>query len=416
MRGTEERASSVIPVEIYLGIIDYVSSSVDWYQDERRATLLNLALVCQFFYTATVPRLYDSLCFYGGPLREQNPGPINTVGFCRAIDNGRARATSLAYHVTECTLGWRGGGNRLDESLVAMFCGAFPQMSNLHTIILEFVTLYSPLLQTIDNLQSLRSLRLRDCGFADALINPQTELPEIFSTNEPIRTMSSLIYFVTQPTPRPSRVVSISTRAAHIDDRKRLPANHFNMALPLFPQGTAIVELRLEEMESTTTTWTIIASLNALQTLDIEHVVVPFDYTYPQELWASCLPHLQQLKISPSFTYIVVGRPISSLDLGSRESYSSPSSYFVRHNVSRQLPMSTFTNIMQSSADIVNLTIPVEFYLLEPLHKTFPALKTLCIMMQHHNFRCSSESFTDVSKFPVLLPSLLETDLSQTVH
>ncbi|KAG6840013.1 hypothetical protein C0991_009569 [Blastosporella zonata] len=415
MRTTEEQAVSVIPIEIFLEILGYV---VDWRDDyERRETLLNLALVCQSFYTATLPHLFDSLHIDVARHPARNFGIIDRVEFCRALDNGTERATSLAYHVKECTLvGWRFKGDRAskDESLIPMFCRAFQQMPNLHTIILEHVTIYSPLLQTIDNLQSLRSLSLCGCDFDDALINPQTEPPEIFS-DEPIRTMLSLIYFLTKPTSISSKpqMIKISTRAVHINDRKRLPANDFNMTLPLFPQGTAMVELHLVDMESTTTTWTIIASLNALQTLNIQKVLVPLDHTHPRELWASCLPHLQRLNIPPSFTYIVAGRPIASLDLGPHEYFTNP--HITGPKVSEQLVSTHFSHIMQSSADIVNLTIPVKFYLLEPLHKTFPALKTLCIMRYHRNFSGRSD-FTDVSKFPVLLPSLLETDLSQTVH
>jgi hypothetical protein len=129
-------------------------------------TLSQLSRVCQFFYSAISPRIFDTLKHIGYPYSRPQPPPSHPR-FCREVVKGKSKeyARSLAKYVRTFRLvNWIDPDTSLSYETAAKFLkeclSAMPYMPNLTTLELSYVAIVPSILRALPNLEQLESLKI----------------------------------------------------------------------------------------------------------------------------------------------------------------------------------------------------------------------------------------------------------------
>lgn len=296
-------------------------------------------------------------------------GAVNSAAFCRALNNGTEPAVSLAQYVEECILvDWTRLVlvSTINAAFLTMYCKSFRRMPNLQKLSLSNVAINHCLLKAICKLKTLRSLELDGIDFSQT-----NTVAHNFKKMPPITSLYLKDNIGDDE--------SIVARVFNVVDLRKLSATRCIQVLPLLPHTHALVELYLTSVESTTAFWNVVGRLEALTTLRMKYVIVGSG-TPPHKLNASSLPRLRHLTAPPSFSYIVVDRLLSSVNLmdGVQTNQMKRTSQILRTEV--------IENVMRPSASLRSLLIPFEFCSMGCVCKDLPDLESLTVMIGHSNF------------------------------
>lgn len=139
-----------------------------------RRTLSNLALVCRFFSSVALPRIFATMEFSGGVGVSGDQTP-NTSRFCRALIKDQEPAKTLAQYVKTCRFTSWNGLDMSDtvihsrDAFFSMYCNALRKMVSVDSVDLHLVLVDKRILRAIKKLQHLRSLRFSQCRFSKSL-------------------------------------------------------------------------------------------------------------------------------------------------------------------------------------------------------------------------------------------------------
>ncbi|KAG6888579.1 hypothetical protein C0995_007261 [Termitomyces sp. Mi166 len=255
-------------------------------------------------------------------------------------------------------------------------------MPNLHQLSLSNVFIDVHLLKTICKLKGLRFLGLTNIEFSPNVAERVLKkTPSITSLQLDWSSSSNA---------GEENLDSTVARVVNVANLQKLSAARCAQVMPILPQTPTLVELSLKLVESTDDLWNTIGSLRALTTLEMMSVTVR-RATAPHQLTTSSLPSLRRLIAPPSFSSIVVNRPLSYINL--IDGIQSDETKQSTHLSSQISEISeSFT---RSSADPTSLLIPFEFYSIVPFCEKFPDLQNLTIMNGHPNFTFSSDQPND---------------------
>ncbi|KAG6810234.1 hypothetical protein H0H92_012800 [Tricholoma furcatifolium] len=244
-----------------------------------------------------------------------------------------------------------------------MYFKALFWMPNLQMLRLRKMVVNSSVLRTISKLQGLQSLSLGEFLFdhESTIVFPSTLLA-ITSLD---LTSSSVIEIVVE-----HLLDFMTVRTLTIEGPTQ--------GLSILSFTKALSTLIIRTMETNQKLWDAIGRLEALEVLEIWWLLCtkPYDSL---ALPSTSLPKLRRLLGSPSLSRVVIGRPISSLDLAS--------GIHIWRCTPMDPPVSEhFFNIAQSSTEVTSLSIPLELYVVRSLQEHFPSVEALEIKACHVSF------------------------------
>ncbi|KAF7760137.1 hypothetical protein Agabi119p4_10813 [Agaricus bisporus var. burnettii] len=85
-----------LPLEVYQEILSHFQENDDMTAPEVRRHLCNMALVCRYFSSIALPRIFAELNIPNGC------GDTSINRFCRALANNKEPAASLARYIKTC--------------------------------------------------------------------------------------------------------------------------------------------------------------------------------------------------------------------------------------------------------------------------------------------------------------------------
>lgn len=137
---------------------------------EVREILTNLALVCRFFSSLALPRIFAKITFSGSPGASDDRS-ANTSRFCRAILKEQEPAKTLAQFVKFCKFSyWLTGPVSLTrDAFFLMYCNALAKMTRVESLELSSVAIDKRLLRAMKKMHHLKSLHFSGCSFAQEL-------------------------------------------------------------------------------------------------------------------------------------------------------------------------------------------------------------------------------------------------------
>ncbi|EGN97314.1 hypothetical protein SERLA73DRAFT_183992 [Serpula lacrymans var. lacrymans S7.3] len=156
------RPLSIIPNEIYLEIfdnilpLDYVTKS-DYYN-----TLSRMAVVCRFFASVALPRIFGSITF--SPLEASNCSRMSKLS--RQIIEGVEPGASIALYVKECFIEHFLADIEPDffrSAFLSLSSKAMARMSNIVSLTIHQTPIQDQLLSSISDLVNLKSLVFTEC-------------------------------------------------------------------------------------------------------------------------------------------------------------------------------------------------------------------------------------------------------------
>lgn len=132
---------------------------------EVRRHLCNMALVCRYFSSIALPRIFAELNIPNGC------GDTSINRFCRALANNKEPAASLARYIKTCNFAASmpcEGSLRTQEAFFFMYCVALSKMTSVEAINLDRVTVDDRIIKAVKKLPLLRSLRFSRCIMPDS--------------------------------------------------------------------------------------------------------------------------------------------------------------------------------------------------------------------------------------------------------
>jgi hypothetical protein len=147
---------------VYEEILSHFHENDDMTASEVRRNLSNVALVCRYFSSFALPRIFAEMNLSGGCQDS------STNRFCRALANNQQPAVSLARYIKTCNLALfmlpiTASLNQSQNAFLSMYCVALGKMTSVDAIDLHCVTIDKRLIKAMKKLPFLRSLRLSQC-------------------------------------------------------------------------------------------------------------------------------------------------------------------------------------------------------------------------------------------------------------
>ncbi|KAG6817642.1 hypothetical protein H0H93_007103 [Arthromyces matolae] len=381
---------------MYLEIIDYVYDSSDWDRKDRKHTLSSLLQTCCLFRAFLAPRIFKSLHFNGGQDASESDNPVNPAAFCRALNNQREPAVSLAKHVQECTIAdWQSDSDpstqAIKTSFLDMYCRSLRRLPNLQDLVLCRVLVDDRILKTLGKLSSLNHLRLDNVDFCLTILAADAFT---WKKTSPIRTLDWRMNIFTGPDD-----IDVDKRAAVVTalvdtaELQYLIGSNSAQILPFLSQSPPLLSLTIGALHSTRSFWEALGGIVTLETLTIRIAVfLSEEFSNHQYLPISSLPKLQNLSIPPSLCSLAAQRRIVHLDMvHSVETDQIWGGAFVPLTLT-SLPIDHFKNISRITGGIISLQVPLEFFLAGPLCERLPSIQHLGIKEGHDNNSARSDA------------------------
>jgi hypothetical protein len=162
----------LIPNEIYLHIFESIAPPDQPLSEEYVQTFSALALVCRFFCSVALPRIFERVTFEGN-------GNVNRTlasrksKWARQILANTEPAKSLALYVKECTFERWGFWEYTKESMgvlvafAALYSQAMARMSNIQKVFFSSSMVKTDHWHALAELKQLDVLEFHSCSFID---------------------------------------------------------------------------------------------------------------------------------------------------------------------------------------------------------------------------------------------------------
>ncbi|KAG2157367.1 hypothetical protein DEU56DRAFT_764284 [Suillus clintonianus] len=164
----------LIPNEIYLAIIECIAPTNEPLSKQNIRTFSALALVCRFFCSVALPRVFERVAFSGNS--SGNSSTINRAeasrktNWARQIVANAEPSKSIALYVKECT--FNSWSTNKDHQWVlfpfaTLYCQAMARMSNIRKVVIIGSFVKKEHWDAMAELKQLDDLKFSHCSFIE---------------------------------------------------------------------------------------------------------------------------------------------------------------------------------------------------------------------------------------------------------
>lgn len=348
---------------------------------EERQVLANLALVCRFFSSLALPRIFAKMTLNGSPSASNGHSTTQASRFCVALLKGQEPAKTLAKYVRFCTIShWLvTEADLARHAFFSMYCDALSRMTQVESLELRSLVIERRLLKAMEKLHHLKYLSLSGCSFDPRLF------PGEVKTFAQALCLQSLVVAVTKSEYGLPMFYDSFTCVFDFASLKSLEVDSWIIIRHLTER---VAPLPLENL-----TIHIVSDPNLLPILfqktpnllelHIYRIVVPRpDFFDSLVVLSTSLPKLSVFDGPPALAAkIVPSRPVHKVWLlgtlisQSREPFSLPS-----------LDGSLWKALGRSTTQMSEILIPKHLYTLQSLGDRLPCFSTLKISWCHANW------------------------------
>ncbi|KAH8823227.1 hypothetical protein DL96DRAFT_1683378 [Flagelloscypha sp. PMI_526] len=293
-----------IPLEIFQNIFSYLEPSETFSNTRSTQTFSKLALVCRFFASYALPRVFRRLEIRAHPKKDK--GEVQWVHFFRSLIHGKQQMTrQLAPLVEEIRLiEWSPAYRMKEMIIVAFLTGVYlpgmKKLPNLRTLDLVRCEVSKSVNTMIQTLTSLRVLRFRESTLYHDF---PVSLPLVTFSNirSPVNVFPSLSMQTVQ------RIEGSIEQVRRILDDHCLTLPSLR-ALEMFnPEGWSMSKLPLED--------TLLSRLEELHYNGNAYVADTSPQRRLKEITAQNAPHLRALTCTCTDYFLSVVRqcPLATL-------------------------------------------------------------------------------------------------------
>lgn len=351
---------------------------------EVRRNLANLALVCRFFSSIALPRIFAKMEFSGRTSQARS-----TSRFCRALLSNQKLAKTLAQYVKTCTFSsWEVRGFDSDvmawarDAFFSMYCNALGEMTRVESITFNFVPIDKHILKAMKKLPYLNTLRFSRCSLAEGL-----NLEDVKTYAQTLR-LRSLVIFDCIPA---HTFYDAFASVLNFHSLKSFEVDNWAIVehLANYSDTLPLTNLIIRDIKDPCLLPTLFGKTPELLQLHIYLIdIAPDDNTLDSiKFPASTLPNLAFFDGPPALAAALVpSRPVSKVWLLGTLMASSVQEELSLPLWLPPLDRQLWEALGQSTAPIQEVAIPKHFYGIDSLKAYLPAVSTLKISWCHGNW------------------------------
>ncbi|KAG1727748.1 uncharacterized protein EDB91DRAFT_1253721 [Suillus paluster] len=169
LRRSGQTSLILIPTEIYLAIFEYITPTGQPLTEEHVKTFSALALVCRFFCSIALPRVFEHVAFSGNTNDKRAQASRKTV-WAKQIIADTEPAKSVASYVKECTfVSWdlRQEVQWVLIPFAKLYCQAMARMPNIRKVVFYMSFVNKHHWEAMAELKQLEVLEFRFCSFVE---------------------------------------------------------------------------------------------------------------------------------------------------------------------------------------------------------------------------------------------------------
>ncbi|KAG1878977.1 hypothetical protein F4604DRAFT_583807 [Suillus subluteus] len=159
----------LIPNEIYLAIFECIAPTDQPLREQYVGTFSALALVCRFFCSVALPRVFERVTFSGDTNSNRTQASRKTK-WARQIVANTEPAKSVALYVKQCTFElWdlNEEAKWLLFPFATLYCQAMARMSNIQKVVFSTSFVKKDHWEALAELKQLEVLEFRFCSFIE---------------------------------------------------------------------------------------------------------------------------------------------------------------------------------------------------------------------------------------------------------
>ncbi|KAG0709290.1 hypothetical protein DFH29DRAFT_870274 [Suillus ampliporus] len=169
LRRSGQTSLPLIPNEIYLAIFECMAPTGQALTEQHVKTFSALALVCRFFCSIALPRVFECVAFSGNTNGNRAQASRKTLWAKQIVANTEP-AKSIALYVKECTfVSWdlRQEVQWVLIPFAKLYCQAMARMSNIRKVVFYMSFVNKHHWQAMAELNQLEALEFRVCSFVE---------------------------------------------------------------------------------------------------------------------------------------------------------------------------------------------------------------------------------------------------------
>ncbi|KAG1850535.1 hypothetical protein C8R48DRAFT_676740 [Suillus tomentosus] len=169
LRRNGQTTLPLIPIEIYLDIFELIVPTHQPLKEEHVETFSALALVCRFFCSVALPRVFERVTFSGDTNGNRIQASRKTK-WARQIVANTEPAKSVALYVKECTFELWNLDKEAKWLLVpfaTLYCKAMARMSNIRKVVFSASFVKKDHWEALAQLKQLDVLEFCVCSFIE---------------------------------------------------------------------------------------------------------------------------------------------------------------------------------------------------------------------------------------------------------
>ncbi|KAI0321424.1 hypothetical protein OF83DRAFT_1168476 [Amylostereum chailletii] len=307
LRQAKGKALAYIPTEIYLEILEYMLPTNEISEEESKAALDNLILVCHLFRALCLPHRLRRLKIVSTQK--------NHVNFIDGIIKYPYPMFSLRQYVRALTFSqWTSTSNDdnawVYTQLLSKYALALDSFNNLSTLELDFVPITKEFWDSVAYVPVLENVSITRCSFEDA----SGPLPE----DAPIKPWTSLVFHGNLEYTKYTDSLAALASSKHLATLKTDCWTSAQAILSRTPEFPALISLSIPIPPTPTFLKEFLSRTPSIESLGFP---VHGDYRHRQDIPQLHLPAEALRKLTslqcPSFFLdrFLPGRPIVSLDV-----------------------------------------------------------------------------------------------------
>lgn len=169
LRRNGQTVLPLIPNEIYLAIFECIAPTDQPLREQYVGTFSALALVCRFFCSVALPRVFERVTFSGDTNGNRTQASRKTK-WARQVVANTEPAKSVALYVRECTFElWdlNGQAKWLLFPFATLYCQAMARMSNIRKVVFSTSFVKKDHWEALAELKQLDVLEFCFCSFIE---------------------------------------------------------------------------------------------------------------------------------------------------------------------------------------------------------------------------------------------------------
>lgn len=187
LRRNGQTSLPLIPNEIYLAIFECMAPTDQPLREQYIGTFSALALVCRFFCSVALPRVFERVTFSGDTNGNRTQASRKTK-WARQIVANTEPAKSVALYVKECTFElWdlNKEAKWLLFPFATLYCQATARMSNIQKVVFSTSFVKIDHWEALAELKQLDVLEFYSCSFIEDPPDKELTVRTVISSGSP---------------------------------------------------------------------------------------------------------------------------------------------------------------------------------------------------------------------------------------